>query len=127
MDASILIARLLGPVLVVIGLMVLIDSKGFQALGREFMASRGLLYLAGLLALVAGLAIVNTHNRWVAGWPVIVTIYGWLALLGGILRLVLPDATRRLGDAMLARPATFRIAGAVHLALGALLTAMGYL
>jgi uncharacterized protein YjeT (DUF2065 family) len=126
MDTSILIARLMGPVLVVIGLVALLDAEGFRALGREFMASRGLLYLAGLLTFVAGLAIVNTHNLWVAGWPVIVTLYGWLALVGGLVRLALPAATRSLGEAMLRQPASLRLAGATHLLLGAVLVLMGY-
>jgi hypothetical protein len=127
MDASILIARLMGPILVVVGLVALRDPEGLRAVGREFLDSRALLYLAGLLALVIGLAIVNTHNRWVLGWPLIITLYGWLALLGGILRLGFRDQVRRLGEAMLARPTVLRISGAAQLALGALLTVVGYL
>jgi hypothetical protein len=31
---------------------------------------------------IAGLAIVRVHNRWANGWPVLVTILGWLFVLG---------------------------------------------
>jgi hypothetical protein len=31
---------------------------------------------------IAGLAIVRVHNRWTNGWPVLVTILGWLFVLG---------------------------------------------
>lgn len=126
MDASILIARLMGPILVVVGLVALRDPDGLRAVAREFLESRALLHLAGVMALLIGLAIVNTHDRWVLGWPVIITLYGWLAILGGALRLCFRDRVRRLGEAMLARPQALRIAGIVQLGLGALLTVMGY-
>jgi hypothetical protein len=34
--------------------------------------------------LVAGLAIVRAHNGWKEGWPVLVTVLGWFAILGGL-------------------------------------------
>jgi hypothetical protein len=34
-----------------------------------------------VLALLAGLAVVNAHNLWVLDWRLIVTILGWLLIL----------------------------------------------
>ncbi len=127
MQTSILIARLLGPVLAVAGLAGLINPKAVQELAREFLASRALIFIAGVLALVAGLAIVNTHNLWTAGWPVIITIFGWLAVLGGVLRMAFPALTKSIGEAMLGNQALLRVAGAAQLALGAILMFVGYL
>jgi hypothetical protein len=39
---------------------------------------------------VPGLAIVYFHNRWTGGWPVLVTVMGWLSLVVGLLRMVFP-------------------------------------
>jgi len=44
-------------------------------------------YLSGALFFLAGLSIVCVHNLWVAGWPVLVTIMGWFAVLGGLGRM----------------------------------------
>jgi cation transport ATPase len=49
-------------------------------------------YLNGALLFVAGLAIIRAHNRWTFGWPVMVTIAGWMALLGGLYRMFAPAA-----------------------------------
>jgi len=49
-----------------------------------------LILLSGILLLVAGIAIVRAHNVWSGGWPVLVTIVGWLALLGGLARMFFP-------------------------------------
>ncbi len=127
MQTSILIARILGPVLAVAGLAGLMNPKAVQEMAREFLASRALIFIAGVLALVAGLAIVNAHNVWTAGWPVIITIFGWLAVLGGVLRMAFPALTKSIGEAMLGHQALLRAAGAAQLALGAYLMFVGYL
>ena len=46
--------------------------------------------IAGYAAFVPGLAIVYFHNRWTRGWPVLVTVMGWLSLVVGLLRMVFP-------------------------------------
>ena len=50
----------------------------------------GLIFVSGILLLVAGLAIVRVHNVWSGGWRVVVTVLGWLAVISGILRMLLP-------------------------------------
>ena len=47
--------------------------------------------------MTAGLALVLTHNVWRADWPVIITILGWLAAIGGAVRIVMPQGTERVG------------------------------
>ena len=44
----------------------------------EFLRSRALIYLSGVLIHDGGLAIVLTHNVWVADWRVLITLLGWL-------------------------------------------------
>jgi cytochrome bd-type quinol oxidase subunit 2 len=52
------------------------------------------LFLACLLALVAGLAIVLAHNVWSGGaLPVVVTLFGWIVLIKGLIFLLLPPDT----------------------------------
>ena len=44
----------------------------------------------GWSSIVAGVAIVRDHNRWTGGWPVLVTVLGWLAILAGLGRMFAP-------------------------------------
>ena len=48
-------------------------------------------YMNGSLLFVAGLAIVRSHNYWVRGWPVIVTLVGWFIILLGLFRMFAPE------------------------------------
>jgi hypothetical protein len=48
------------------------------------------LFVAGLIGVIAGLAIVLSHNVWSGGvLPVLVTLTGWLVLIKGALLLFL--------------------------------------
>ena len=97
-------------------------------MAREFVDSTALIYLAGILTLVAGLAITITHNVWVMGWPVVVTIFGWLAIIGGTLRMAFPDLVSKIGTSMLEKHSgLLPVSTALVGLLGAVLTWYGYM
>ena len=77
MDTSLFIARLIGPLLLAVGAATLINQANMRQMATDFLASRPLVFVVGFLTLLGGLVIVNTHNVW-EGWPVIITIFGWL-------------------------------------------------
>src|SRR5881392_4488705 len=90
MQTSIFIARLIGPVMLAVGIAVFANPRGFRDMSEEFFASRALMFLSGLLIMPAGLAIVLSHNVWTADWRVLITLLGWLIAIGGALRLLAP-------------------------------------
>lgn len=126
MATSILIAKLIGPVVLVAAIAMLANTKDLQEMARGFMEDRPLIYISGILAMLAGLAIVNNHNVWVANWPVIITIFGWASLIGGVIRIALPSVVRSVGGAMLERPAVIRVAGGFWVLIGVWLSYVGY-
>ena len=79
MANSIFLARLIGPLMLAVGIGIFVNGAVYRLLADEFLRSRALIYLSGLLIMTAGLAIVLTHNVWRADWPVLITILGWLA------------------------------------------------
>jgi uncharacterized protein YjeT (DUF2065 family) len=127
MDASIFIARILGPMFLVMGAGMVAAPQYYRDMAREFLASRALIYIAGVLAFLPGLAIVLTHNVWVLDWRLIVTIFGWLALVGGTFRLLFPGQVKAIGTTMLEHTAWLRGPGIAVIALGAVLSYFGFL
>jgi hypothetical protein len=126
MSNSTFLARLIGPLFIAGAVGMLVNAQTYRMLADEFLRSRALIYLSGLLAMTAGLAIVLTHSVWVASWPVLITILGWLATIGGAFRIICPQGTERMGQAVIKRPMALTIGGAVWLAIGAILTFFGY-
>ena len=127
MSTSLFLARLIGPVMLVVGLAVFANPRGFRDMAEEFMASRALMFLSGLLLMPAGLAIVLTHNFWTADWRVLITLLGWLIAIGGALRLFGPLFVVKAGHAMLNKPYFTSIAAAIWVVLGLLFCFFGYL
>ena len=126
MTNSVFLARLIGPLMLAVGIGIFVNGAVYRTLADEFLRSRALIYLSGLLTMTAGLAIVLTHSVWRADWPVLITILGWLATIGGAARIVCPQGMERVGRAMLKSKPALPIAGAVWLALGAILCFFGY-
>lgn len=126
MERSTFIARLLGPFFLVSGLGMLLNRSVYQVLITEALLSPALLYLSGLLALSAGLAIVNLHNTWTGGWRVVVTVIGWLMLVGGTIRMLVPQWAMSVGTAVYASSAAMIVSAVVTLAVGGFLTFKGY-
>ncbi len=57
----------------------LIDQPGYMLLG-------------GMMSLLIGFLMVQYHNIWTADWTVVVTIFGWLALIKGVALLAFPKS-----------------------------------
>jgi hypothetical protein len=126
MRDSAFIARLMGPVLLVNAVAILVNRKGFQEMISGATRNPSVIYLAGLLTLLAGLAIIEFHNDWRLGWPLLITIIGWLAILGGIARIMFPARMAAIGESMVSRE-RLMVGGAVISALiGGFLTIKGY-
>src|SRR6187399_1348576 len=104
MATSIFLAKLIGPVCLVIGIALLINGAAFRTLAGEFLNNPALMFLSGVITLPAGLAVVLTHNVWVADWRVLITIIGWLTAISGAFRLVAPEGTVRFGRRAYERP-----------------------
>lgn len=130
MTTSKYLARLMGPVLLLIALGMVIgllhEGESYSNLMREFIGSRALIFMTGVLALVAGIAIVNAHNLWVPDWRVIVTVLGWLLVVRGVINVLFPVWAQSLGDRMVASHAGSVAGAAITFVLGAILCVMGY-
>ncbi len=127
METSILLAKLVGPMFLVMGLFVASNPARMRRIGREFLDSEALIFLSGVITLPVGLAIVATHNIWAADWRVILTLIGWIAILAGLARIALPDAMKKVGEAMLEKSWTTTAPALLMAALGGFLSWQGYL
>lgn len=126
MGNSVFLAKLIGPVVLAVAIGIFVNGATYRLLADEFLRSRALIYLSGLMIMMGGLAIVLTHNVWRADWPVIITIIGWLAVIGGAVRIIAPQGTERVGRRILKEKHGLTIGGVVWAAVGAILCVFGY-
>ena len=76
--------------------------------------------------MTAGMAVILTHNVWVADWRVLITLLGWLTAIGGALRTDVPQRVETIGRWFIKHPAGLTIAAAIWLAVGVILAFFGY-
>jgi hypothetical protein len=127
MDTSLFLAKLIGPTLLAISAAMLVNQDNMRDMATDFLEHRGLIFLAGILTLLGGLAIVLTHNVWEWRWPVIITIFGWLSVIGGAFRIIFPDSVKSMGTAMLQKRGLMTAGGVVQGVIGAWLCYVGYM
>jgi hypothetical protein len=73
MDKSLIIARLVGPVLSAIGIGMLVNQPSYREMAAQFVGGLPFIYFSGILGLVAGLYILNVHNIWTPDWRSAIT------------------------------------------------------
>ena len=126
MERSRFIAKLIGPICIAGGAGMLFNTAVFKAMFERGLHDHLLIYIAGLLALTSGLAILALHNKWECNWTLIITLFGWLATIGGIVRMVAPQVIERIGERIIAHPNFFVIDGWIAVLLGVLLSYFAY-
>jgi len=126
MERSRFIAKLIGPICIAGGAGMLFNTAVFEAMFERGLHDHLLIYVAGLLALTSGLAILALHNKWECNWTVIITLFGWLATIGGIARMVAPQFIEQYGERIIAHPNFFVIDGWIAVLLGVLLSYFAY-
>ena len=126
MAHSRLIAGFIGPLLAAIGIAMLFNRGLFPAMIGQLAQNYGLIFLSGILSLLAGIAIVRVHNVWSGGWRIIVTVFGWLAIAGGLGRMWAPQLAAPIAKSAAGDATGFLIGGIVVLAIGAFLSYKAY-
>jgi hypothetical protein len=124
--AATLIARLIGPLFAALGLGMLVNATFYATAVGEGAASPVLIAISGMATLLGGIAILNAYHAWTYDWRVLVTIIGWLFIIAGLIRLILPKFVETAAPAVYSGPAAGIVAGAVILVIGAVLSFAGY-
>jgi hypothetical protein len=126
MLTSIFIAKLMGPILFVVGLSILINEKSTRAMAKDVLGSHALIYIFGIVDLLLGLVLVAVHNVWVMDWRVIITLIGWISIVRGLVRILFTPYVIKNAPKLLKKQGLLMGVAIVMLILGAVLAYYGY-
>ncbi len=119
-------ARVLGPYLVILAVVVAARAPDMSGLLSEFTASSVWPFVMGAFALLGGLAIVAFHQVWRGAAAIIVSALGWLLVVRGVVLLAFPTVLTNVGDWFIDATAVWVGAYVVMALLGLYLTWVGY-
>lgn len=122
---SLFLSQVIGIYLLVMGLMLLIHHERVKETMKQVAGNKALLTFQGVITLIIGLLIVCSHNQWGSVWEGIISLVGWIALIGGIIRLLIPAWGEKMVPSDSGKT-FFIIAGVVALVFGVYLTYVGF-
>ena len=120
------VAKMFGPIYIVIALGMFARKESLSRIMEDFCKNSALLFYGGMFALVVGLAIILTHNVWVANWTVIITIIGWGGFIKGIWIIAFPGSVVRLAQAYAENSALGKFHLGLAFVFGVILSYFGY-
>ncbi len=126
MENSLLLAKFIGPYVILIGTGLLLNQKTFRQIMQDFPKNHSLVFVTGMITFVAGLSIVLFHNIWVKDWRLAITLFGWVALIKGAWLVLLPETLSKTTKLYVANFKLVLIPWFIMLLVGFFLTFKGY-
>jgi hypothetical protein len=125
---TLFLSRLIGLYCILVGLSMVTHKQLTVKSVTALLQNPSMMWLLGVIALAAALAIVLAHNIWSGGTlAVIITLVGWLALTKSLLFLFLtPAMEARIFLGQLHYQQFFYVYAALSIVLGAYLTCAGF-
>jgi hypothetical protein len=119
-------ARVMGPFLVIVPSIVAVRAPDMDALASAFFESDLAVWFTGAGLLFGGLAIIAFHQYWSSVAAVLISLFGWVLALRGLVLLIAPGLYERAAVAMDSAPLIRLIFGAI-VAMGLYLIYVGWL
>lgn len=95
MRYSIFLARLLGLYQVIMSIGMFFHLKQYQNLMTQLTQNPLVLLVMGMFTLFLGLTIILSHSKF-RGWPIIITLIGYLVAIKGIVLLFFPELVQKV-------------------------------
>jgi uncharacterized protein YjeT (DUF2065 family) len=105
---------------------ILVNPQFYKKMFEDFIESPSTLYFGGVTALAVGYLILAFHNTWTKDLSVIITIFGWLALIKGIVILIQPKIIIALSKAMVKKRSFLKIEAIAVIILGLAFSFLGF-
>lgn len=119
-------ARVMGPYLVIAPSVIALRAPDMGALASEFFKSDLAVWFTGAGLLFAGLMIIAFHQYWSSVAAVLISLFGWILALRGLLLMAAPELYQRAADA-LDSVALVRLIFGIIVVIGLYLTYVGWL
>lgn len=123
MESAIMLARVFGPFLGIIGLWMLLYGDSVIKIMNSMKSSPAALYASAVFNLLIGLFIINAYNVWI--WDVFffVTLLGWAMFIRGLFAFFMPQL---IVKSTMTKTNWMKTMGIIPFVWGLILTWSGY-
>lgn len=96
MQLSLFLAKVLGLSIVIVFVSLLYHKNVLKSYAVEASKNIPFVYFTGIIGLLLGLMMVVSHNIWEWNYRGVVTVFGWLILIKGLIRLFWPQFIQKI-------------------------------
>ena len=121
-----IVARIVGPYLVVMAVTLFARLDTWALLLPAFMQDGPLVLATGAFILMAGLAIIAAHHHWTSAAAIAISLIGILVALKGAMLMIAPGFGAEFTAAVVRTTPVLLIAAALELLAGLWLTSVGW-
>jgi hypothetical protein len=116
------VATIIAWLLLLLGVSYMAQARHWAELAKDALRYPHQYFPMVMMILVLGLTVVTLHNVWVADWPVVITVVGWIMVLKSMIYLLVPRVmTVFVAWAEASLALWIRIAGLILAVLGGFL------
>lgn len=98
MDITIFLAKLWGPAILAVGLGVFISRSYYIKIYRDLEKDALAVLLFGMVAVIAGVTHILSHNVWDTFPQMLISFLGWGLFVKGVMFVVVPNFVDKAGD-----------------------------
>jgi hypothetical protein len=121
------LARIVGPYLIVLGVM-LFELRGvLPTLLPAFMQDGPLVLASGAFTLIAGLAVICAHHHWTGPSAIVISLIGVAASIKGAALMIAPGFGSDLTAVVVRPPSVLIVSAVVALLVGLWLSFVGWI
>ena len=121
-----MLAGVLGPLYLIVGLSGLLHSKGWKTLIDKWQKDHLVIFPLMFMYVVGGLIIVNMNNVWEWNLWLVVTLTGWVMLVKGAFYFLAPPSVIASAFEMKKNTALMYLGTVIAIVIGAALTYQVY-
>lgn len=85
------VATVIAWLVLLLGISYIVQAEHWAELARDALRFPHQYFPMVLMILVLGLTVVSLHNVWVADWPVVITVFGWIMVFKSMIYLLVPQ------------------------------------
>ena len=92
MENALMVAKIAGPIYLILGLSVLMYQQVWQKVVTQWQKDHFGLFAMMLMSMVLGLLVINLYNVWEWNVWLLITLTGWAMLVKGAAYFLLPGS-----------------------------------
>lgn len=126
MPLTIFLAQVFGLYMIIVGLAIIANRKHIMLAVAALVEERLAQLMAGIMALLMGLFLVNLHNDWSTMPAAVVSLICWTIFVKGLLYLFIPEPSLSKLVRKLNQRKWYMIDGVIAVLVGIYLAGFGY-